>query len=608
MKRYLNLNGISWVLDGDTDRAMGVRPLAQKMMHVMKMQNVNNLDHIWYTHRMEDGTVIRVESLFGRDKAYVYCEPKIYAPKKEFIKKTVRVFVPGICLSTAEYTDYDDGYQEGLFYKYADDAEGSFGNIFVFGSRDWTGKVGIIEGTKFPKPFYSKGEEPPFYSDDNVGLRLYSCKDWGDKNALYSSNISGGSTSHSDSGAPPTPEPIPSESELTGCDYYWSGLNSHAPGDEEEALVPENYAYFGDAWCKGPNDPLGCGACTEYTSTTCAGEYGCKKYEGVEYHCWVECGVIGGYITNIIVTKNEFKNYYDPLCYMGWWPGFLYTEQNPSIVATYTFGAPASRTIYSTADAVYTILYKDGTYPYATMPRVSGNISITPDTCWRNQVFDYFGEQPDPCIRRSTWDYTLDYSTPSSVGYYAVSYVNNDCLLQPLQDKYIAMYNVSGRKYTRTANTSSFDGLYAGCTCTLTGTCRFTGVSNYEYYNTKLYACVNGESVLVAEGNTDEDMFYVNDTHIFDADGIPVYMYSYSLYRYDDDGSRYVTDHVRYGYFYGSIDKHYQSEKFPPAGVVDDYGDGISCLHDVYGSAAEGRYGWGGCAGYMVEFEVELSK
>ena len=96
MKRYLNLNGISWVLDGDTDRAMSVRPLAQKMMHVMKMQNVNNLDHVWYTHRMEDGTVIRVESLFGRDRAYVYCEPTMPVEKGRIEKKLTEYILPAI--------------------------------------------------------------------------------------------------------------------------------------------------------------------------------------------------------------------------------------------------------------------------------------------------------------------------------------------------------------------------------------------------------------------------------------------------------------------------------------------------------------------------------
>lgn len=96
MKRYLNLNGISWVLDGDTDRAMGVRPLAQKMMHVMKMQNVNNLDHVWYTHRMDDGTVIRVESLFGKDRAYVYCDPPPPVSKGRVKEKRTEYIVPAI--------------------------------------------------------------------------------------------------------------------------------------------------------------------------------------------------------------------------------------------------------------------------------------------------------------------------------------------------------------------------------------------------------------------------------------------------------------------------------------------------------------------------------
>lgn len=608
MKRYLNLNGISWVLDGDTDRAMSVRPLAQKMMHVMKMQNVNNLDHVWYTHRMEDGTVIRVESLFGRDKAYVYCDPPVYAPKKRLIKKTVRRFVPGICLSTTDSTDREDGYQEGLFYKYADYAEGSFGNIFVFGNMNWAGKICTIEGTKFSKPFYSSTryyEEPPFYSDDNMGCDLYSCKDWGYKSAKFFYTLSG-ETTHDDSGEPPAPPTIPSESELTGCDYYWTGLGSHAPVDEERAIVPENYVYYSDAWCKGPNDPEGCGACTEYTTTTCLGEYTCKKEEWVEYHCWVECGELGGYITNIIVTKNKVIKSYDPWCYMGWWPGDISVVYSPSIIATHTYGVPASRTIYSTATGVYTITAKDGLYPYATMNRDSGNIVITPNTCWRNQIFDYFGEQTAPCTRRSTWDYTLDYSSPDSVGNYAVSYINANCTIESLRDKYIALYEARGEVYRITRETDSFNGQYEGCTCTLNGVCSFEGTASHTYPAAKLYACVNGESALVAEGYTSDDMFYVNDTHVFDADGIPVYMYSYTMFHYNDEGSAYNADHTRYGYFYGSINNHYQSEKFLPAGIMDDEGEGISMLHDVYGSAAEGRYGWGGCAGYMVEEEIEV--
>ena len=116
MKRYLNLNGISWVLDGDTDRAMSVRPLAQKMMHVMKMQNVNNLDHIWYTHRMEDGTVIRVESRFGRDSAYVYCEP--YGGRKKIVEKIVVERFPVLGIWTYKFNTASPYYTEPItFYQ-----------------------------------------------------------------------------------------------------------------------------------------------------------------------------------------------------------------------------------------------------------------------------------------------------------------------------------------------------------------------------------------------------------------------------------------------------------------------------------------------------------
>lgn len=121
-KRYINLNGISFTLAGDTDRAMGVRPLAQKMMHMMKMQNVNDLDHVWNTHRMEDGTVIRVESRFGRDSAYVYCTPYGGVEKRRGRKIRKVLYVPAFHACTI------DGVIRGLVLC----VSGRWGKPYVF--------------------------------------------------------------------------------------------------------------------------------------------------------------------------------------------------------------------------------------------------------------------------------------------------------------------------------------------------------------------------------------------------------------------------------------------------------------------------------------------
>ena len=108
---------------------------------------------------------------------------------------------------------------------------------------------------------------------------------------------------------------------------------------------------------------------------------------------------------------------------------------------------------------------------------------------------------------------------------------------------------------------------------------------------------IGNEDIVVGDGNKLE-YFEVIDSLILDFMGTPVYMYGYVKHKYPAGGEPYAL-YTRYGYFLN--DTHYQSEKFYPAGVLNDAGR-ITNLHDVFGSEArDGKYGYGQCAGYIIK-------
>lgn len=593
MKRYLNLNGISWVLDGDTDRAMGVRPLAQKMMHVMKMQNVNNLDHIWYTHRMEDGTVIRVESLFGRDKAYVYCEPKIYAPKKEFIKKTVRVFVPGICLNSniiiSEYTTYYD--TDGIFGNWGGITEGSFGDIHVCATPDWGGHLATVKDTPFPKQHCSKTEAPPFKCNGLEGLKIYPCTDWGNKN-VYKQDTVVGSVSHSDTGNPG------GTMEVDGCSVAGCSIELGSCTQTPEAIALAG-GYTLDSCCANP----GYEWCEEYTGYTCGGEYGCLERHREYYLVYVGCG----WLRRVRIVKVHYTEHNSLICSIYQWIGTTDSvEYETSLVGEYQLGSEISRDIVSSADGIYELTLRTYSYPYGPLDRTSGNIIINDPLINRTQRYNFHTEYNSSCVGITDEYYTLQDKEPESAGVYYCSYIDSSCELKNFEDKYIYLFTVC--EYNRYSHNHSDSVQYwnDGCTCTLTGVCGVGGEQSRVYGPLYIYAMVNGDMVeLDRIAECGDYSFNCLESHIFDADGIPVYMYSYSLLGYTDDSwDHYKTEYVRYGYFYGSSEKHFQSEKYHPAGVLETDGKGISVLHKVDDSD---KYAWGGCAGFIVEREIEVS-
>jgi len=69
---YFNLYGISFKVDGDIKKARERAYLANKLMFQTKMQNVNELDIISNSLRLDDGTIVNVMSQHGLDTANIY--------------------------------------------------------------------------------------------------------------------------------------------------------------------------------------------------------------------------------------------------------------------------------------------------------------------------------------------------------------------------------------------------------------------------------------------------------------------------------------------------------------------------------------------------------
>jgi len=81
---YFNLYGISFKVDGDIKKARERAYLANKLMFQTKMQNVNGLDIISNSLRLDDGTVVNVMSQHGLDTA------EIYVPFEEVLEPQYR--------------------------------------------------------------------------------------------------------------------------------------------------------------------------------------------------------------------------------------------------------------------------------------------------------------------------------------------------------------------------------------------------------------------------------------------------------------------------------------------------------------------------------------
>jgi len=126
-------------------------------------------------------------------------------------------------------------------------------------------------------------------------------------------------------------------------------------------------------------------------------------------------------------------------------------------------------------------------------------------------------------------------------------------------------------------------------------TCSGTSVDEETTYRI-LCINLNGERIEIDVGDDEHDYFEVSDSCILDFMGTPIYMYAYYKTRYTNGD--YDGIYTRYGYFMN--DKHYQSEKFYPAGITN-YSGRISVLHDVYGSMNIGEYGYGECSGYVIK-------
>jgi hypothetical protein len=82
-RRYFNMDGISYSLSGDLEAAWKIRNLAKRLMFVTKTANTHNLDQVWNTTRLDNGSLVKVRSIFGRDFAEIYVPPQIEIPVKK---------------------------------------------------------------------------------------------------------------------------------------------------------------------------------------------------------------------------------------------------------------------------------------------------------------------------------------------------------------------------------------------------------------------------------------------------------------------------------------------------------------------------------------------
>jgi len=607
----VNMYGIRYFIDGDLSD-----PLVKKLMvqarndlQQIKSRNINNIPHIW----LNKPNAYKIVSQFGIDSAYIDVpafKAAEYKGEKEEVTKTEKEayrFVPAICIGNPGL---------GSYYTYDVDWQ-TESNISVCAASNWDGIVDIIINSptaKNPGEIYKDGLQ----SDK---LEIMACRNWGNREFEIDYDTDNEEDSFTETFLKPAP--YLGRGNDGGVDYLIHDLNAIHPYcyNYDAPQHPITIAAI-DAAHSDPdfNDqPQFLSWCDGYCDSYIPSGLCCNQFvHSVHFVVGQRCG--GGHLFFQYRAKGYYEVedfpscfYYLGICFYGQGEYNEVTIIEP--IELTTVGEAQEKTVTDRYYEKYSGLAQMHWQVGGDMYR-SGGGTIPFDFGY--ELFDLeenVFSMPEPCVTSQTYmdDYfelvPYNYGLPGAyiqdIGaeeyICPISSFKNKYLLMIVEDLYEYNYSSLCRPWNLTGYGYDLNGIYdQGSYQNCLG-----GTSTEENYH-RLCANLNGERIEIDVGEDEFEFFQVTDSLILDFMGIPVYMYAYVKHKYPSQVQTPRVLYTRYGYFLNDI--HYQSEKFYPAGVLNDMG-WFTCLHDVFGSVdRDGSYGYGQCAGYIIKEKTQTEK
>ena len=638
----VNMYGIRYFIDGDLSdpHVKKLMVQARNDLQQMKGRNINNIPHIW----LNKPNAYKIVSQFGIDSAYINVptaeEKKLEEEKKGYKIKTWKTytFVPAICIHANE-----EPLELMNYYVYWMD----FSDISVCASGDWSGIAEIIRDMpESPSPTVEYPSQKCKDGSKTVKREIIACTNWGCREFYHTWDQDDSTEVNTVSDTEFNPAPYMGRSSDGAIDHAWEDLTKidtvyyyvlGTPGavcSAVEAAI-DDCSVDGFWSCTGYKYVFGDGYTVHYIDYglfTCQDDWWKNTYLPIQTRCG----------SGHLFFEYQVKGYQEHLKAPGVW-GFMgicfgygstycYEHTDTDPVPLTQKGSAQNRVYSEVSSAVY-YLYTDD-----DLQRSEGEIE--PDRAiWpygREYDAHHTAIMSAPC-ETSQSDSLVDNESYPQYENFAGAYIMDFydevtgpyrgdetwiCPVSSFHNKYFLNVVERIENYSRTANCNPWNvsgygyeeggnynhGSIASCTDTEENVYS-SDVERCGYY---LYAiCLNGDryeiDVHECDIDTGDDRHYgyfeITDTAIYDFRGTPVYMYAYTKYWYDGAGY-YFVEYTRYGYFLNDV--HYQSQKFYPAGVwTDQEYSCLSCLHDVYGSADKGQYGYGQLAGYMIKETFE---
>jgi len=642
-KHLVNLDGIRFHITGDPTSEEARRRIHAARLDVEQL----NVTHPVPISRLERPGKYEIRTTHGRHEVTMTI-PEVPVEKVE--KKKVRkvkeegyTFVPAIMIGTEEEI-MDFAYNPAFYDGFQGESDYS-----VCNTRNWEGVRFIIEDVPTPQEFAwipghtfcLPGEEGK-WRDINPLVAVKSLTDWGNRGFYGDFDWDDSYEESGDDGSfspgPAIPQELP---------YYQYGV-AHAVALNRLAdiLSPvyaglamdhdiwdEYYAAYED--CRDETVPLW--RCWRwfhmdaYDFDFCCSHGGgdCyyRHWSNTAYIAWTDQCVGGYFWFHYIVYKWRLLIYtpnmwaFMGFCYAG--DGWIYEEKiEGEELWNEEIGGPQTRDGWNKSSSKYWGV----AYPWWPDEWRSGG-----DITWEHDEYGNYDhdtqhlELPTMCLRtqRSTQEYHDIYTF--GMGDYGGAYIQdigseaNICPNENFKNLYFVLtaeyhyYFDYDRTtpYWHAENYGYVDGVWQdGTISNVTGQVPDDEISRLEDFFV-LVVILNGERIEI--DRTDDyggrktmrtnDEYYGLDSHIFDFNGTPVYMYSYVRVRRNDDGDT-IAQYTQYGYFLNG--EHFRSKKFEPVGITDSAND-LFGLHDVAGSSEKEtpKYGFGQCAGFIVKHTFE---
>ena len=614
----VNMYGIRYFIDGDLSD-----PLVKKLMvqarndlQQMKDRNINNIPHIW----LNKPNAYKIVSQFGIDSAYINVpvlvgekhkkEKEVYKIEKE---ETYR-FVPAIYINTPELLllHAELPYYFGLTGRWH-----YISDVSVCSDGNWNGAFEVIKDSEM-----NGAGEPGTVCKDGTktdDLEVIACYNWGNADFYWSWDCDYDGLEDTISQTLFNPAPYLGHSLNGGEDYAWEDALAGGavyywtigtpvpicPGVEADIeAADEGWDSTGLYYAR--NDDY----VVSYDPPQCKNDWWEDTYLVFRYRC----GAGHLFFEYEVEGWQEHRKvtglwYYMGLCF-GYGDTYCYEAVNTWPVARTSGGGGQTREWTEHHYLPY--------FGYSYVKLFDDDLQRSDGEFYFD--FDYFTETTEmrmgsmtaPCETSQSDTYN-DFELYPSLEGFPGAYIQDIgepeyiCPVESFYNKYFLMIVEEYWEYVGSRTCSPWNvtgygydagGVYDQGSI---APCPGTGSDEETQYRI-LCINLNGERIEIDTGDDELDYFEVSDSLILDFMGQPVYMYAYKRYRYTNGG--YDGTYTRYGYFLN--DKHYQSEKFYPAGITNSTGR-ITNLHDVYGSMNIGKYGYGKCSGYIIK-EMTIKK